>query len=46
VKATDATIKRASNGYIIEWYENGFFATIHATFEETVAQLHKIFEEA
>jgi hypothetical protein len=46
MKATDATIKRASNGYIIEWHENGFFSTIHATFEEAVAHLHKIFGEA
>jgi len=46
MKATDATIKRASNGYIVEWYENDSFITIHATFEEAVAQLQKIFGEA
>jgi hypothetical protein len=46
MKVTDVTIKKASNGYILDWYDSDSNTTIHATFEEAAAQLQAIFEEA
>ena len=45
MKVTDVTVKKATNGYILEWYDSDSNTTIPATFEEAVAQLQAIFEE-